>query len=50
MGYRSQVRIAISKKGYKEMCNYLVDYAKRIGFNKEAILATTALTRPVFFK
>lgn len=38
MGYRSQVRIAISKKGYKEMCNYLVDYAKRIGFNKEAIL------------
>ena len=38
MGYRSDVRIAVSKKGYKEMLKYMEDFAKRKDLDKDDVI------------
>ena len=38
MGYRSDVRIAVSKKGYKEMLKYIEEFAKRKDLDKDDVI------------
>ena len=38
MWYRSDVRIAVSKKGYKEMLKYMEDFAKRKDLDKDDVI------------
>lgn len=38
MGYRSDVRIVISKKGYKKMLKYMEEFAKRKDLDKDDII------------
>ena len=38
MWYRSDVRIAVSKKGYKEMLKYIEEFAKRKDLDKDDVI------------